>query len=70
VKLRAAAPWLLRIVALFNAELRSFLPMVPHYVKPISFDASKLRALLGKVEMTRYERGVGETLDWLSSAAS
>jgi nucleoside-diphosphate-sugar epimerase len=65
VKLRAAAPWLLRIVALFNAELRSFLPMVPHYVRPMSFDAGKLRALLGDQETTPYERGVPQTLDWI-----
>lgn len=65
VKLRAAAPWLLRTVAIFNAELRSFLPMVPHYVRPMSFDAGKLRALLGDQETTPYERGVPQTLDWL-----
>ena len=65
VKLRAAAPWLLRIVALFNADLRSFLPMVPHYVRPMSFNASKLQALLGAQETTPYERGVPQTLDWL-----
>ena len=65
VKLRAAAPWLLRIVSLFNAELRSFLPMVPHYVRPMSFDARKLRALLGAPETTPYERGVPQALDWL-----
>lgn len=65
VGLRAAAPWLLRVVALFNAELRSFLPMVPHYVGPLSFDARKLRATLGTVETTDYELGIGETLDWL-----
>lgn len=65
VKLRAAAPWLLRLVGLFNAELRSFLPMVPHYVTPLSFDASKLRVLLGALETTPYERGVPRTLDGL-----
>ena len=70
VKLRAAAPWLLRIVGLFNAELRSFLPMVPHYVKPMSFDAGKLRKLLGTLQTTDYERGVRVTLDWLRSEAS
>jgi nucleoside-diphosphate-sugar epimerase len=70
VRLRAAAPWLLRLVSLFNAELRSFQQMVPHYVRPLSFDSGKLRMLLGKVETTDYERGVGETLDWLRSRAS
>jgi len=70
VKCRAAAPWLLRLVALFNAELRSFLPMVPHYARPMSFDAGKLERLLGTAEPTDYERGIRETLDWLRSAAS
>jgi hypothetical protein len=36
----------------------------------LSFDAGKLRMLLGKVETTDYQRGVGETLDWLRSRAS
>jgi nucleoside-diphosphate-sugar epimerase len=67
VKLRAAAPWLLRTVALFDADLRSFLPMVPHYTKPMSFDAGKLRTLLGKVETTPYERGIAQTLEWLGA---
>jgi nucleoside-diphosphate-sugar epimerase len=67
VKLRAASPWLLRLVALFDAELRGFLPMVPHYVKPLSFDAGKLRALIGSRETTPYERGISRTLDWLGS---
>jgi nucleoside-diphosphate-sugar epimerase len=67
VKLRAAAPWVLRIVALFNADLRSFLPMVPHYVTPLSFDAGKLRALLGPPSVTPYEQGIPKTLDWLAS---
>lgn len=70
VKLRAAAPWLLRIVSLFNAELSSFLPMVPHYVRPLLFDAGRLRTLLGKLETTDYDWGVSETLDWLRSKVS
>jgi nucleoside-diphosphate-sugar epimerase len=68
VKLRAASPWLLRLVGIFDKELRGFLPMVPHYVEPLSFDAGKLRTLLGTFETTPYERGIGETLAWLGSA--
>jgi nucleoside-diphosphate-sugar epimerase len=67
VKLRAAAPWLLRVIGLFNEELRLFLQMVPSYVQPLSFDAGKLKRLLGPLETTPYERGVGETLDSLAS---
>jgi hypothetical protein len=44
--------------------------MVPHYVRPLSFDGAKLRSLVGDVATTHYERGVGETLDWLRSAPS
>ena len=68
VPLREAPPWLLRVVALFNAELRSFLSMVPHYVKPLSFDAGKLEALLGRPGATSYADGIPRTLDWLRSS--
>lgn len=67
VKLRAAAPWLLRIVSLFDADLRAFMPMVPHYARPISYDGAKLRRLLGEIETTTYTDGVGATLDWMTS---
>jgi nucleoside-diphosphate-sugar epimerase len=69
VKLRAASPFLLRMVALFDAELRSFLPMVPHYVKPLSLDTGRLEALLGPQKVTPYAEGVARTLDWISSAS-
>lgn len=65
VQLRAAGLWTLRAVGLFNPQLKAFLPMVPEYLKPIQYDASKLRGLLGDVAVTPYEQGVRETLDWL-----
>ena len=68
VNLRAAGLWTLRLVSLFNSQLRAFMPMVPEYVKPIAYDASRLRALLGEVEITPYEAGVGETLRALREA--
>lgn len=64
-KLRPAGPWLLKIVSLFNADLRKFMPMVPHYAKTITYDATKLRGVIGDVEMTPYAEGIRETLDWL-----
>lgn len=67
VKLRTAAPWLLRIVGLFNAELRAFMPMVPHYARPLSYDGSKLRRLLDEIETTTYADGVDATLEWIGS---
>lgn len=65
VKVRAAPPWLLRVMGWFDPELRSFLPMVPHYASPVRYDTSKLTGLLGTQEMTPYEQAVPETLDWI-----
>ena len=67
VKLRAAGPFLLRLISFFNKNLRDFMPMVPHYIKPISYDGSRLRELLGEVRITPYEQAIGETIDWLRS---
>ncbi|GMR24510.1 MAG: NAD-dependent epimerase/dehydratase family protein [Acidobacteriota bacterium] len=64
-KLRAASPTVLRIVSLFDKNLRSFMPMVPHYAKTITYDASKLHALIGTPKMTSYADGIQETLDSL-----
>ena len=64
-KLRAASPMLLRIVSVFDKNLRSFMPMVPHYAKTITYDASKLHALIGTTKMTPYAYGIRETLDSL-----
>jgi hypothetical protein len=61
VKVQAAPPWLLKVMGLFDSELRSFLPMVPHYASPVRYDT----CLLGAQEMTPYEQAVPETLDWI-----
>lgn len=65
VKLRAAGPTMLRLVSWFSRPLRQFMPMVPYYVEPISYDGSKLRALLGEPGVTSYRDGIAATLDWL-----
>jgi nucleoside-diphosphate-sugar epimerase len=70
VKLRAAGPGLMRIVSLFNRAAREFLPMVPHYLQPIRYDASKLTRLLGPLETTPYDKAIPATLDWLRRRAS
>lgn len=67
VKLRAAGPFVLRIVSLFNSDLRTFMPMVPEYAKPITYDGSKLEALIGPTERTPYPDAVAETLRWIES---
>lgn len=65
IKVRAAPGWMLRVMALFSAELRAFAPMLPHYVRPIRYDASRLRSLLGEIRTTPYEEAIPTTLDWL-----
>jgi nucleoside-diphosphate-sugar epimerase len=67
VTIRSAGPLVLRLVSLFNAPLRGFMQMVPEYQKPITFDASKLAALIGKPSVTGYEDAIRQTLDWLSA---
>jgi nucleoside-diphosphate-sugar epimerase len=65
VKLRTAGAGLMRIASLFVRAAREFLPMVPHYVQPIRYDASKLARLLGPPRMTPYDQAIPATLDWL-----
>jgi len=69
VKVQAAPVWLLRLLGRFNAELRSFLPMAPHYASPVRYDTSKLQALLGPRTGTPFEEAVPATLDWLRAPA-
>jgi hypothetical protein len=54
VKLRTASVFMLRLVSLFSKDLRGFMQVVPDYVKPIAYDASRLEGLMGKAEMTSY----------------
>ncbi|HSN93294.1 MAG TPA: NAD(P)H-binding protein [Anaeromyxobacteraceae bacterium] len=62
VKLRAAAPWLLRLLGLFDRDLRGFLQLVPTYVSPLRFDGSRLDALLGPTPRTPYREALRATL--------
>jgi nucleoside-diphosphate-sugar epimerase len=68
VKLRAAPTWVLRVMSLFSADLRGFMPMVPHYVQPLRYDATKLRGLIGELETTAYEEAIPTTLDWIEGS--
>jgi nucleoside-diphosphate-sugar epimerase len=67
VKLRAAGPWMLRLVSLFLKPLKEFMPMVPYYVEPIAYDGTKLERLLGPQRTTPYEEGIRATLEWLNA---
>lgn len=70
VRVRGAGPFLLRLVSLFKPDLRAFMQMVPEYVKPVSYDATKLRTLIGEVPATPYREALGETLDWMREHAA
>jgi hypothetical protein len=59
----------LRIVSLFNKELRGLLQVAPEYMKPVSYDARKLEGLLGRQAMTPYEAGIATTLQWTAANA-
>jgi nucleoside-diphosphate-sugar epimerase len=63
VKLRTAGMTMLRLVGLFNKDLRGFLQMAPEYLKPVRYDARKLEGLLGAQAMTPYETGIAQTFD-------
>src|SRR5690606_8746625 len=65
VRTRTAGVLTLKMASLFLPSLREFLPMAPHYVRPISYDGSRLRALLGELPVTPYEESVPATLGWL-----
>ncbi|HVS12974.1 MAG TPA: NAD(P)H-binding protein [Thermoanaerobaculia bacterium] len=67
VKVRAAPVWLLRALAVFSARLRPVLPLAAHYARPVRYDTSKLRGLLGAVERTPLAAAVAATLDWLTA---
>jgi len=66
VKVRAVPVWLLRALALFSPTLQPVLPLAPHYARPVRYDTSKLRGLLGEVERTPLATAVATTLDWLT----
>lgn len=65
LKVRSAGLWMLRLIGLFAKPLRQFMPMVPYYMQPISYDGTKLKALIGPVEMTTYAEGIRHTLNWI-----
>lgn len=69
VVVRAAGPMMLRLVSLFNKPLRGFMQMVPDYLKPITYDAANLSALIGKPSVTGYEAAIGQTLAWISATS-
>lgn len=67
VKLRSAGLTTLRIISLFKKDLRGLLQVAPDYMKPVRYNVSKLKGLLGSLQMTSYDVGIGETLTWITS---
>ncbi len=68
VALRAAPGWLLRILARVHPAVRPIRPLIPHYVRAVRYDTSKLRRLLGEVETTPLEVAIPATLDWIAGS--
>jgi nucleoside-diphosphate-sugar epimerase len=68
VKLRSTGLMTLRIVSLFNKDLRGLLQVAPDYMKPVNYDTRKLLRLLGPQRMTSYADGIGQTLTWILSS--
>src|SRR6516165_10832551 len=68
VKLHSAGMTTLRIVGVFNKDLRGLLQVAPDYMKPVRYDARKLQGLLGPQQMTSYDAGIAQTLTWISSS--
>ena len=67
IKLRSAGLMTLRLVSLFNKDLRGLLQVAPNYMKPVRYDARKLQGLLGPPQMTSYEAGIGQAISWIAS---
>lgn len=68
MKVRSVGLMTLRIVSLFNKDLRGLLQVAPDYMKPVRYDARKLQGLLGSPQMTSYDAGIGQTLAWIGAA--
>jgi nucleoside-diphosphate-sugar epimerase len=67
IKLRSAGMTTLRIVSIFNKDLRGLLQVAPNYMKPVRYDTRKLQGLLGPQQMTPYDAGIGHTLAWIAA---
>lgn len=68
LRLRAAGPLLLRLVAVFNDELRAFSPLLRDYTRPLRVDPGRLRALVGEIPTTPHETAIPATLDALAAS--
>jgi len=65
VAAQGAPPWMLKLLGAFSAQIRQAVPLVDHYARPVRYDTSKVRRLLGDVEVTPLDDAVRATVDWL-----
>jgi len=72
VKVRAYAPWMLKLLALVVPALKPVVPLAPHYGRGVRYDTAKLRRLLGDeaLELTPVEKAIATTLDWMAGSAA
>lgn len=64
-RVSALRGWMVRLAALVRSDARELTSILPLYESPIGLDASRLRGLLGDLELTPYREGIRATLDWL-----
>lgn len=69
VRVRAVSGPLLKLLSLVHPGLRAIRPMIPHYVRPVRYDTSKVQGLLGEVRTTPFEEAIPVTLDWIAEEA-
>ncbi len=62
--LRTAPPWLLRVMGLFNKELRAYLEMQYLFEEEILLDGSKIKEAVGYVPEVDYRTGTQRTMYW------
>ena len=65
VRVRAISGWLLRLLSLMHPELRKVRPMIPQYDRPVRYDTSRLRSLIGEVTTTPLDDAIEKTIEWL-----
>ncbi|MBD3335013.1 MAG: NAD(P)H-binding protein [Candidatus Eisenbacteria bacterium] len=70
VKLRAVPRWILHLLSLVSSDLRAIRPLIPHYTRPVRYNTSKLKNLLGEIETKPMEDAVGKTIDSIVSEHS
>lgn len=70
VKIQALPGWVASLLALVHPSLRRIRPLLPHYTRPVRYDTSKLRGLLGEVRTTPFEEAIPATLEWIRGAVS